>query len=458
MAGAPSVGARDDANRMRPRRSTRAPGAPPSPAGAVARFVLASVVAILVIVVGAGFVLRQIAVDEAERDARARILLEGRLVETAGLTDGILRGDPEAIAAMDDVAAGTLLTDDVVRIKLWSADGRVLYADDPQLIGQRFPLGEDERELLRTGGADVELSDLSRPESASERGEGDLIESYTAVRTPSGEQVLFENYRRLNSVMAPGEDLLRALTPPLLAGLGILLLVQVPLAWSMAQRLRRQQEEREALLTGAIDAAAQERARIAAHLHDGPVQELAGVAFGLAPLADGARSGGDAELADALDDVSAHLRQGVRDLRAMMVELHPAALRSAGLAAALADLLSPLERDGVRTELEVTGPGDADPRDPLLYQVAREALRNAQHHARAATVAVTVHRAPGEPARLEVADDGRGFSPEDRAARRAEGHLGLDLLERAAADAGADLRVRSVPGEGTTVTLEVPAP
>lgn len=442
---------------MRLRRRTRAPGAPPSPAGAVARFVLASVAAIAVIVVGAALVLREVAVDEAERDARARIQLEGRILEAA-LTDGLLRGDPGAVAAIDDVTAGALLTDDVVRVKLWSPDGRILYADDPRLIGQRFTLTDEQRRLLRTGGAEVELSDLSRPESASERGEGDLIESYTPIRTPSGEQVLFESYRRVSSVMAPGEDLLRAVAPPLLAGLGVLLLVQVPLAWSMAQRLRRQQAERESLLTGAIDAAAQERARIAANLHDGPVQELAGVAFGLAPLADDARRTGDAPLADALDDATAHLRQGIRDLRAMVVDLHPAALRTAGLAAALADLVSPIEREGVETRLAVTGPDEPDPRDPLLYQVAREALRNARHHAQATTVAVTVEREPGSAARLEVTDDGRGFTPEQRAARRAEGHLGLDLLERAAEDAGADLRVRSEPGAGTTLTLEVPAP
>ena len=55
---------------------------------------LASLAAIAVIVVGGFFALRQVAIDEAERDTRDRVQAEARLVEAAGLRDGILRGDP----------------------------------------------------------------------------------------------------------------------------------------------------------------------------------------------------------------------------------------------------------------------------------------------------------------------------------------------------------------------------
>jgi signal transduction histidine kinase len=71
---------------------------------------------------------------------------------------------------------------------------------------------------------------------------------------------------------------------------------------------------------------------------------------------------------------------------------------------------------------------------------------------------VTVTRNPGPPthARLEVADDGGGFDEARRAARAQEGHVGLTLLEDLVNDQGGTLRVRSVPGAGTTVALEVP--
>lgn len=57
---------------------------------------------------------------------------------------------------------------------------------------------------------------------------------------------------------------------------------------------------------------------------------------------------------------------------------------------------------------------------------------------------------------LTVTDDGQGFEPEAVADRPATGHLGLVVLRDIAADAGADLRLDSAPGQGTSVRLEVP--
>ena len=66
---------------------------------------LGSLAAIAVVVVGGFFALRSVTVDEAERDTRERVEAEGRLVEAAGLTDGVLRGDRRALARLDDVVA-----------------------------------------------------------------------------------------------------------------------------------------------------------------------------------------------------------------------------------------------------------------------------------------------------------------------------------------------------------------
>ena len=128
----------------------------------------------------------------------------------------------------------------------------------------------------------------------------------------------------------------------------MLLLVQVPLAWSLAPRLQREHEEREGLLNSAIEASDRERRRIAADLHDGVVQDLAGVAFGLAPLSADARRRGDEEEARVLGDAVDTLRQGVRDMRTLLVEIHPPRLETAGLEPVLDDLLSPLRADGHR--------------------------------------------------------------------------------------------------------------
>ncbi len=295
------------------RHEWEAPTAPPpSTLAAVGRFVLGSLAAIAVTIVGGYLALRSVAIEEAESDTREQVQLQGSLVEAAGLSDGVMRGERAALARLDELVLGRIIDESVIRVKIWSPDGRIVYSDQPAIIGERYRLGPEERILFREGGADVELSELSRPENRYERQEGKLLEAYTPIRTPSGGQALFEIYKRFGSVTASSEDMLRALAPPLLVGLLVLLLFQVPLAWSMAGRLQRGHRERERLLTNAVEASAQERQRIAADLHDGVVQDLAGVAFGLAPLAEEADRRGEAGAATALRAAIARLRQGNR--------------------------------------------------------------------------------------------------------------------------------------------------
>ena len=67
---------------------------------------------------------------------------------------------------------GRVFSNSIVRVKIWSTGGRVLYSDDPEEIGHRYALGDDQHRLLRNGGAQVEVSDLSRPENALDRSRG----------------------------------------------------------------------------------------------------------------------------------------------------------------------------------------------------------------------------------------------------------------------------------------------
>jgi signal transduction histidine kinase len=424
----------------------RAVRAPPRVTSAVGRFVLASLAAVAVIAIGGYFALRSAAIEEAERDTRERVQVEGRLVETR-LTPGVLTGDPEALRRLDDLVQSAILGDQVVRVKLWTEDGRILYSDQPALIGDRFKLGEEERELFETGGSDAELSDLSQPENRFERQEGKLLEAHTPVRTEDGTLVLFEIYQRFGTVTASASRLLGTFALPLIAGLIVLLLVQVPLAWSLARRLQRGHEERERLLAGAIEASDRERRRIAADLHDGVVQDLAGVAFGLAPIAADALRRGDQDEARVLDDAVDTLRQGVRDMRTLLVEIHPPRLETAGLEPVLDDLLSPLRAEGIETALSVRDGGHAD---ALVYRVVREALRNVRDHSGARRVSVVV-----TPTKVTVEDDGRGFDAGERARRREQGHVGLSLLADLAEQSGGRLTIDSAPGEGTRVLLEM---
>jgi signal transduction histidine kinase len=93
-------------------------------------------------------------------------------------------------------------------------------------------------------------------------------------------------------------------------------------------------------------------------------------------------------------------------------------------------------------------------RDREILRIAQEALHNALRHAAAQRVAVRL-AAPDGRLLLEVADDGVGFEPDDPQLRSKR--LGLTSMEERAQRLGASLEIRSNPGTGTTVRLELPA-
>ena len=104
-------------------------------------------------------------------------------------------------------------------------------------------------------------------------------------------------------------------------------------------------------------------------------------------------------------------------------------------------------------DLEVSDGLSPEPaRDGEVLRIAQEALQNALRHADARRLGVRLH---AHDARLvlEVSDDGAGFDPEEPALRSRR--LGLTSMEERAQRLGGTLAIRSAPGAGTTVRLEL---
>jgi signal transduction histidine kinase len=418
----------------------------------VLRFAVPGIVALLVVGAGSLWLALTVSTDEAVSDARgdARLLARGA-VEPA-ITDDLVAGNADALAYLDAVVHDRVLSRDVVSVRLWAADGTIVYADEADLVGRVYDLGPGELEVLAEGGSEAELSDLSKPENASQRRYGELLEVYQRVKTPEGEPLLFEIYQRQSTIDSRARDVLGTLTPLVLVPLVVLMAVELTLAWWMARRLEQSNQEREQLLLRALDSSEAERRRIAADLHDGVVQDLAGVTYTLAALADKADSAGEDDQARRLTAAAAETRRSVRSLRSLLVEIYPPNLADAGLEAAVSDLASATIHNGTAVTVRVDPTVRLDDEvEAVVYRVAREALQNVAKHAQADQVTVTL--APqGSEAVLTVSDDGRGFDP----GAVAEGHVGLRLLVDLAREHGADLAVESMPGEGTTVRLVVP--
>ena len=276
------------------------------------------------------------------------------------------------------------------------------------------------------------------------------------MHTQSGRPLLFETYLRFSDVAASGRKVWLAFLPALVVALLLLWLLQLPIALSLARRLRRAHAEREALLLRALNASDTERRVIAADLHDGVVQDLAGTSYALAVAAENVDATPTNDVARTLRTGANATRQSMRQLRSLLVEIYPPNLRDAGLEPALNDLTAKAVARGVAVDVDVDeGLRPSDAVERLVFRTAQEALRNVVEHAAAETCSIEVH-ANGRDVVLVVADDGAGFERSVLEERRVQGHLGLVLLADQAADLGGSLDIDSTPGAGTRVTLTVP--
>jgi two-component system NarL family sensor kinase len=417
----------------------------------VGKFALTGAIALAVVGLGTSIASRRIGEREAVAEARTRTLIKAQGLIEPVLDDGLLTGAPEARARIDARRAD-VMTDQLVRMKLWSAAGTVVYSDEPQLIGITYGLGEDERESIETGRIEAEVSDLSGEENRFERSYGKLLEVYLPVRTPTGTPLLFEAYYRYDLVTDNGSRLWRNFAPIALGALICLQVVQIPLAWSLARRLKQRLQEREVLLERALQASEVERRQIASDLHDGVVQDLAGVAYSLSAATRSSGSADPVMVEQAADSV----RASIKALRSLVVDIYPPDFGEEPLDVALGDLVERVRARGLAAELEVQAAEPIpDHAARLVYRVAQEGIRNALNHAGASTVRVRLSAGDGR-ATVEVSDDGRGFDDAEVTDRAAAGHVGLRALSGLVGDNGGSLQVESVPGSGTTLRAEVP--
>jgi signal transduction histidine kinase len=201
----------------------------------------------------------------------------------------------------------------------------------------------------------------------------------------------------------------------------------------------------------------EERNRLARELHDAVSQKL----FGLVLNAEAASTllardpAAAGEQVARLGDLA---QEALAELRGLIFELRPASLEEEGLAATLRKQVDMLRRVHARDiELRITGAArigwvGSDTEGEVL-RIAQEALNNALRHADAERIELRLQARDGRLT-LTVADDGIGFDPEAPGLRARR--LGLTSMEERAHALGGSLVVVSRPGDGTTVTLEVP--
>ncbi|KQO63802.1 sensor histidine kinase [Curtobacterium sp. Leaf261] len=410
---------------------------------------LAAVAAIVAVVLLGNAAAERLAESDAVSDAARIADITGVGVVAPLVTDALLDGDPAARTELEEVVRKSVLRNGAVRVKIWDADGTIVFSDEERLIGQRFELDEDEREALAGTVVQAEPTDVDEPENVHERAFGRLLEAYRPVTTPGGTTVLFEEYFRYDVVGERAASLRRGFGAVTIGSVLLLALLLAPLVIRLAVLLRRGRAERTELLTHALEASDTERRRIAAGLHDGVVQDLAGTSFVLT----GALSRVDEPVRTELGAAGGTVRASIAALRTLLVDIYPSSLARAGLTAALDDATALLRSHGVDVRVAVDESTiRTEAQQQLVFRVVQEALRNVARHARATSVDVRVVR-DGGAAIAEVSDDGVGFDVPTMLASPPTGHFGLRVLRDTVGASGAVLDVRSRPGGGTAWRL-----
>lgn len=207
-----------------------------------------------------------------------------------------------------------------------------------------------------------------------------------------------------------------------------------------------------------VRAQEEERQRIAQELHDVSVQSAILICRKLDAASEAADHDNSAGVTDALSEARRAAEGMADELRRFSRDLRPLILEDLGLVPALKRLIAELrERTELRLRFEVHGePRRLGPEVELvLFRIGQEALRNAEHHARASRASLRVSFEK-DAVRLSITDNGVGFDQPSLTALVNSGSLGLLGMQERAKLVGGNCVIRSRPGQGTHVIADVP--
>ena len=224
------------------------------------------------------------------------------------------------------------------------------------------------------------------------------------------------------------------------------------------EELKQKEHARSELLQKVISAQEEERQRIARELHDEMAQGLTALIMGLGRLKQAVPEM-PAATAGLVDSVTAFASRALADTRRLIVDLRPPVLDDLGLIPAVRTLAETrLEERGVAVSITADGVDEGLPAHlkVTIFRVLQEAVSNCARHSQANSVRICM-KVNSERFQAVVEDDGVGFDP-SAIRQETDGKVPLGLLgmkERASL-LGGTLDVRSSPGQGTTVVLEIP--
>jgi signal transduction histidine kinase len=399
--------------------------------------------------------------DELEELARQFNLMATQLQESYAHLERKVADRTKELATLNAIAAQVSHSLDLEKV-LTSALDEVLEAIDMD-TGQAFRLEEETQTLIPIAhrGLSAEFVDRTSrlPLNTSLAAEAPELDQPTIYQA---EEITQEDLRSL----VQSEGLLLIVTIPLIAQGKIVGTI------NLGSHSRRSISSEEISLLAAIGrqiaiavdnarlyeqaqqlAVMKERNRLARDLHDSVTQALYGVTLYAEAAARQLLSGDTDLVSQHLCEIRNTAQESLREMRLLIFELRLPMLKTEGLASALQARLEAVEgRVGLETDIQVQGEGRLSPEvEEGLYRIAQEALNNSLRHAHAHSVSVLLHQ-ERRTVSLKVVDDGVGFDPE---MVEEQGGFGLQGMRERAARMGGTLSIRSSPGTGACIQVEV---
>jgi signal transduction histidine kinase len=200
----------------------------------------------------------------------------------------------------------------------------------------------------------------------------------------------------------------------------------------------------------------EERKRLSRELHDEIGQALAAVNVGLVMLKK--HAGNDQSFQKWVTATHGLLEQSMESVHRLARELRPEMIDLFGPYEAIRAYVKAFaERTGITANIQPKADltGLDSEQEIVLFRVAQESITNISKHACATRIDVRFHRLPQEIC-MEIQDNGRSFSVEDKLVRNGDKRLGLlGMQERVRLGRG-DFSIESAPGQGTKVRVQFP--
>ena len=388
--------------------------------------------------------------------------------------------DDDTHADLDRIFVDGPLHREVLRFKLWDANGRIDYSNDHAQIGHVFPVKERLAAAF-AGAVQARISDLKEIDNLPEQTNWDqLLEIYVPIRSTSTGKVfaVAEFYLSVDNLKRD----IRAAQQRSWALVAFSTFAIYLLLYGLVRRanntineqqrdLRHQLQQLHAVLddnehmreqlreAGVSTTALNEEflLRIAADLHDGPAQTIAFALMRFDEFAANCRSCASSpdSTAQELRSIHSALESSLRDVRKISSGLAVPGMAELPLADAAKRAVHDFERlsgQTVKTAIDESLGKAPISVKITVYRLLQESLTNCWRHAHGSSPEIAVQKTDGQVL-VTISDHGAGFDPLSAAVG---GRLGLAFMRERVRLLGGVFEIDSAPGRGTRISARLP--